>query len=371
MTISRQMRIILMVLTFVLLFVVVGSFYMTKVKPLQTQISSLEESIKVEQDVIAQFEGEKEKPNEDSLQDTTDLQKKIPVMDNMEQFLLMLEEAEVVSKSLIRNATFSQSSIEGSEESTTLEEDIEQLEEENQKFNETTTDIQEEGATEAVEGQDGDPEQAVALPDGVEKLTANLTIEADHYFEMATFVKEIEKFERVTNIESLQFTGYKEVTALADIPDDPTLTYNLTVSTYFFPSLEEFKDEAPKYNPDEPGDKDNPLYQLEEIPEILLFKYNLDNEPYDQLEQNGIMYHVYKYKVEKGDTLGEIANVIYGDSGETEFLRRWNDLKGKMLMAGTTLLIPIEIDVSEQNEEETNIETGNENNNNPTPANEE
>jgi len=73
----------------------------------------------------------------------------------------------------------------------------------------------------------------------------------------------------------------------------------------------------------------------------------------------------------QNDTLGEIANVIYGDSGETEFLRRWNDLKGKILMAGTTLLIPIEIDVSEHNEEETNIETENENNNNPTPANEE
>ena len=33
MTISRQMRIILAVLTFILFVVAVGSFYMTKVKP--------------------------------------------------------------------------------------------------------------------------------------------------------------------------------------------------------------------------------------------------------------------------------------------------------------------------------------------------
>jgi len=357
MNISRPMRIILTVLAFVLILAAGLTLYIFKIKPLETQITTVEESINKEQELIAQYESSGQEP-EQEVTDTIDLQKKLPVVENMEHFILMLEEAEVVSGSLIRNATFTKSTVASNDESTTLEEDIEGLEEENQAFNEETTDFSAEEHTEQAEEE----QEEEGHPASLEILTANLTIEADNYFEIENFVKEIERFERIVNVESLEFTGFTEITSLDDIPESQVLTYSMIVSTYFYPTLEELKDQAPKYDAEDPGNKDNPLYQLE-IPKSWIVKNSLEDEPFEEIEKDGITYRVYTYRVEEGDTLTSIANIFYQNGNGVDLIKSWNRIKTNKIAAGTSLKIPI-ADVNKKKTEDNDPDTENDSENN-------
>lgn len=366
MSISRPMRIILSILTFILFIVAAGAFYMLKVKPLDAQISSLEESIKVEEDVVKQYESGNQEPIEEEVKNTTELQKKVPVIDQIDQFLLMLEEAEVVSGSLIRNADFEKSTVDENGESITTEEDIQNLEEDNKTFNEQTPKINNhtENGKAAGDETNSEVQKEAALPAGLKKLTANLTIEADEYTEIKDFVKQIEQFDRITNIDSLEFTGFEEITNIDDYPEErQVLTYSMTVSTYFYPSLEELKDQAPKYEPEDPADKDNPFYQQGEIPRSALIKRNLDNLPYEEVERDGTTYHVYEYVVEKGDTLSSIADIFYQDGNGEALIKSWNGLTSDKVKEGTKLEIPVEVNSTtetDNNHKDTDTNNNNE-----------
>lgn len=330
--ISRKMRTLLSVLMVVL---VLGSgvmWYLLKVKPLENQISTLESSILSEQALIDQYETGNGKSSEttEEVQNTLSLQKKVPVVDNVDQFLLLLEEAEVVSGSLISNVSFSKST-QATPDETTLEEDIETLE----------------GGARGEE-QEQPESTAPTLPAGLEKLTATLTVESDHYFQLEAFVRQVEQFERITNVESLQFNGFQEISNLEELPEEQeVLTYNLTLSTYYFPKLEELKDQAPKYEPLNPAEKKNPLYQSE-IPDSLGKKADVnakqdkEAEKYKVVEKDGKTYHVYSYNVKRGDTLFQLSIQYYNSEKGIDLIRSWNNMK--RLLAGTTIKIPVPAD---------------------------
>lgn len=324
--ISRKMRVLLSILTAVLVLGASVSWYMLKVKPLEKQISTLESSILSEQALIDQYEtGNSDNKATEEGQNTLSLQKKIPVVDNVDQFLLLLEEAEVVSGSLISNVSFSKSTEAASNE-TTLEEDIETLE-----------------GAEGAEQQEEQPEStSPTLPAGLEKLTATLTVEADHYFQLETFVRQMEQSERITNVESLQFSGFEEISHLEQLPEEQeVLTYNLTISTYYFPKLEELKDQAPKYEPLDPAEKKNPLYQSE-IEDNLDEPVDVSKEKYTVVEKDSKTYHVYSYDVKSGDTLFQLSIQYYNSEKGIDLIRSWNSMK--RLLAGTTIRIPVPAD---------------------------
>lgn len=315
---SRHMKILLSS-TIVFLVLAAGVFwYVLKVKPLQKQISTLETSIKSELTLIEKYENGNVNKTEEE-QDTVALQKKIPVVESVDQFLLLLEEAEVVSGSLIQQVTFSKSTealIEKAAEESINDGGIAKTEE--------TDTIKEPG-----------------LPEGLEKLTATLTVEAKNYFELEAFIRQVEKFERITNVESLQFTGFNEISNRDALPHTrEKLTYNMTISTYYYPSLEELKDQAPNYEPQDPAEKKNPLYQGD------VSDYLNGNIPsttkYKVVEKNGVTYHIYSYEVKKGDTLFQLSVKYYNSRKGEDLIKSWNNLT--QLETGTTIEIPVPTD---------------------------
>jgi type IV pilus assembly protein PilO len=140
-------------------------------------------------------------------------------------------------------------------------------------------------------------------------------------------------------VESLQFNGFEEISNLEELPEErEVLIYNLILSTYYFLKLEELKGQAPKYEPLDPAEKKNPLYQSE-IEDKLDEPIDVSKEKYKEVEKDGKTYQVYSYDVKSGDTLFQLSIKYYNSEKGIELIRSWNNMK--RLLAGTTIEIPV------------------------------
>lgn len=293
-----------------------GSAYYFAYKPLQDQIASLKSAIAKEKNEQEKLDHQEKKT---ASINTTALQRKLPVTELVDQFVLMLEEVEVTSGSLITNLSFT---------------DSKQAGEENAGETETTEET-----------------NTSSLPEGVEKLTATITVESQTYLELESFVKGLENLERVTKVESLHYTGIQESVRLNNATD--RLTYSLTVATYYYPKLAELKNQLPKYQEPKPANKINPIFeaQLPNLPEKKEAKSTNDkaSTPEEEKRSEGIIverdqvtYKVFTYKVQPGDTLFQLAITYYNSRKGEKIIKDWNHLK--QLEANTTIEIPIPTD---------------------------
>ncbi|MFJ5621762.1 LysM peptidoglycan-binding domain-containing protein [Peribacillus loiseleuriae] len=288
--------------------------YFFEYKPLQDKVASLKRSITKEQDELEKLDHKEQKSISVN---TMALQRKLPVSELVDQFVLLLEEVEVASGSLITNLAF--------------------------------TDYQQAGDSveENIAGKLDTTEEVLntnSLPEGVKKLTAVITVESPTYLELESFVKGLEKLERLTKVESLQYTGLKESSRLMNTAD--SLTFSLTVATYYYPKLEELKNQLPKYQEPKPADKINPLFEAN-LPNLVEKK---SSEPAEKnngtdgkmVKRNQITYKVYTYKVQPGDTFFQLAVLYYNSRNGEKIIKDWNHLK--QLEANTTIEIPIPTD---------------------------
>lgn len=313
-------KVVSLILTLLLLFFIIGvsGGYYFEYKPLQDKMASLNRSITKEQDELEKLD---QKERKSATINTMALQRKLPVSELVDQFVLLLEEVEVASGSLITNLAFT---------------DAEQAGD--------SVDELEAGKLEtAVEISNTNP-----LPAGVKKLTAVITVESPTYLELESFVKGLEKLERLTKVESLQYTGLKESSRLMNVED--RLTFSLTVATYYYPKLEELKNQLPKYQEPKPANKINPLFEAN-LPQLSEKKAEgKSNKPAEQdkdtdgkiVKRNQVTYKVYTYKVQPGDTLFQLAILYYNSRNGEKVIKDWNHLK--QLEANTTIEIPVPTD---------------------------
>lgn len=309
-------KVVSLILTLLLLFFIigVGGLYYFEYKPLQDKMASLNRSITKEQDELEKLD-QKEQKNVSV--NTMALQRKLPVSELVDQFVLLLEEVEVASGSLITNLAFTDSKQAGD-----------------------SVDELEAGKLEPAE----EASNTNLLPEGVKQLTAVITVESPTYLELESFVKGLEKLERLTKVERLHYTGLKESSRSMNAADN--LTFSLTVATYYYPKLEELKNQLPKYQEPKPANKINPLFEAN-LPHLTEKK---SNEPAEKnkdtegkiVKRNQITYMVYTYKVQPGDTLFQLAVLYYNSRNGEKIIKDWNQLN--QLEANTTIEIPVPTD---------------------------
>ncbi|WP_163101786.1 type 4a pilus biogenesis protein PilO [Peribacillus alkalitolerans] len=325
--------------------------------PLKERISSLSTMISAQEEKL----GESGSPNTEKtgeiITQTTELQKKLPVAPLVDQFILELERAEVESGSLITSFNFGQNQSEVTSESeNNLATEIGNAIGSSQS-NSTTTDTNVDENGKPIETM-----PAVPLPEGVEQLTVSMTVESPSYFELEAFIKAIEELPRITKIDNLTFTGQREVRE-ATVPVTK-LTYSVTVSTFYFPKLEDLKSQLPKYEKPAPSEKINPLVPVEVLPSTESSNDQSDSKPseneassedstikqgdnesedaikdYEVVEKNGNSYKVYKHRVESGDTFFSLAMNYYSDPEEQKTIKSWNGIS--RLLADQTIEIPV------------------------------
>ncbi|MDQ1001335.1 type IV pilus assembly protein PilO [Neobacillus niacini] len=252
---SKLDKIILLAGSFLLVLVIVYGQFL-KLTPLKSDVSMKEQSLNTEQKLLEAVTQNKIDETTKVVEDTRELQKKVPVKPLLEQFILDLEKAEIVSNSVISSMSF------------TKDEDVILATEtpaENAPADQVGTTGQETATPPAQTGEapqepaaaaNGQP-AAAPVSNGLKKLSVSLSVESPTYEDLEKFIATLESLERIVVIESISYTGGKEITSLE--LELEKLQYSITVSAYYLPILDDLIAELPKIDAPAPANKKNPL----------------------------------------------------------------------------------------------------------------
>lgn len=228
-----------------------GGYYFW-LNPLKTEIELTKNELSTEEKLYETLADRVSNENNEVIENTMKLQRKLPVEPFLEQFLLDLEKAEVISNSFIEQMTFADADMNAKEiiETTPPAEKVENTEQE----------LQADAANNeaAPESEAQASEQTVpTIPEEMKRITVTLTVNSTDYFDMLKFLEVIEHLERITKVDSLTFSGGEEIKSIDDEIEE--LSFTLVLSTFYYPKLEELKKELPPFETPPPSNKKNPL----------------------------------------------------------------------------------------------------------------
>ncbi|NWQ40197.1 hypothetical protein MLOOGBEN_05735 [Bacillus sp. EB106-08-02-XG196] len=245
---SKKEKLLLLAgILFVILLIAIAQFMM--LSPLKSDLVTKEQSLQTEQKLLDAITQKKADETLKVVEDTRELQKKVPVTPLQEQFILDLERAENVSNSLVKSMSFSKDA------DVTITPPVQ----ENTSANgETNTDESLEVKT--VQEVEAEKEaQTANTVTGLKKLTISLSVESPTYEDLEKFIGTLESLNRIVVVESINYTGGQEITSLETEPVEKKLSYSLSVSAYYLPTVNDLLADLPKIDAPGPANKKNPL----------------------------------------------------------------------------------------------------------------
>ena len=192
-------------------------FFLTY-KPAALKVETIRNELVTEQQLLKIIESKKVNENSGMLENTEELQRRIPVKPMADQFLLDIENAEINSGVSIKEIHFSDGPIESFET-----------------------------------GEETDPEEvptSTELPKGMQKLTADIVVETEDYFAFEDFLTKIEALKRIVKVEAVSFIAPEENTKI---------TFHVAVSAYYMPTLNDLIDHLPQIDAPSPANKKHPF----------------------------------------------------------------------------------------------------------------
>ncbi|RBP04287.1 hypothetical protein [Rossellomorea aquimaris] len=215
--------------------------------PVKNQKESLQNEIKTEKKLIEALDSKISSIKQASFENSSSLQQKVPVKPLTQQLLIDLEKAEIVSDSFITSIEFTEGAVDlPATEPMGAGDDV--------------SGAGAEGTEE--EGTEVTPAPVVVLPQGLQKLTATISVEAKSYFEIEEFINKLEELHRIVEIEQISFSGPAEL--LQYQAEFENIQLNLVVSAFYLPGLVELEKELPKLDAPLPSNKKNPFQQFPE-----------------------------------------------------------------------------------------------------------
>lgn len=232
--------------------------YMVLLKPVELKIETTSNQLKTEKQILSTLQKRVADSEEKVVQSSMLLQTKVPVEPLLEQFLLDLEKAEVLSNSFISNMNFGHAQMEIEEEIQANDSTQTSEATEPGSLEKAASDILNQETENGANVRSSQPKtQQNFLPEGIQRLTVNMSVTSPNYSEMINFLEALEQLNRITKIDSLTFSGNPEPVTIVD--DFEKMEYSLEISTFFYPRLEELKDQLPQMEVPEPSHKSNPL----------------------------------------------------------------------------------------------------------------
>lgn len=237
---------------FLVLLIVIAQFYL--LSPLKSDLKTKQQSLASEQKLLEIAGQKKVEDVKKTVDDTRELQKKLPVEPLQEQLILDLEKAENLSNSKISSMGFSKDADvnTSADQTNTQNANGQQNTAANQNTaNQATT-------NQSTATQSPATQQTTTAPTtALKKLTVSLSVESPNYEDLEKFIETLESLKRIVVVESINYSGGQEITTLAQ--DNPPLTYSLTISAFYMPSLADLQAQLPKIDAPAPANKDNPL----------------------------------------------------------------------------------------------------------------
>ncbi len=246
----------------ILLFLMCGVYgYFGLLSPLHQQIESVDAEMKQQKTFLDNMSAPATVTTQNS-ENTFALQEEVPVKPLIDQLMLQFEKAEVLSDSLILTMDFSDGEATEDEEKVAVEENTEQASAEENTTN-TTTEAAEENVSNT--GDDIDtsetttPPAPEVLPQGVKKITAEMSVVSKDYEGILKFIKTVEELKRVIVVEAITFSGMDELEMASADAVKNQLKYEITISAYYLPELTDYLKDLPRGEFPAPNGKENPL----------------------------------------------------------------------------------------------------------------
>jgi type IV pilus assembly protein PilO len=249
---SKKELFIVIISMCLLVAFVIGSYFLY-LSPKKEKLKTSETQLKTEEQLLASLQGKQAVNTAPTIESITELQKKVPVKQQLELLILDLEKAEVVSDSLITNMSFSDEDTGTTTETPPAQEPTDTTNQSQQQSDDLTQ-------TDA----NGNQKPAkTPLPTGIKKLTVTLSVKSSSYDKLIKFVETVENLNRLVVVESVTFSGGSELTSLEDEQEE--FSYSLTCSAFYMPTLEDLQDSLPELRPPAPSNKTNPFSSFPDV----------------------------------------------------------------------------------------------------------
>ncbi|MTH52974.1 hypothetical protein GKZ89_06085 [Bacillus mangrovi] len=247
------------VLTVLLLGAAYAGFYFLILDPMEVQKGSYRDNIRTSEELLAAAEGGGGNAAVLNQYSLAELQMEVPNNRFEEQFLLDLEKAEVLSGSKVTSAVFADQ--EFTDETAEQQQEAAAEEQADEPAAEPAAeappaeDDPEEAAEQTPEGEPASDEPS--LPAGMQKVTMTVSLESGDYEGVKRFLSTLETVRRITQVESVTLANPES--GMLEETDEEPLTYDVIVSAYYLPSLEELKEQLPPFPKTNPGSVIDPF----------------------------------------------------------------------------------------------------------------
>lgn len=205
----------LIVLTSLLLIAVIAFAYYALYSPAKSAKVQSEQTLSSEREVLIALQNQlKELPEGERL-NPVELQQKVAVEPLTDEVLLQIEQAELISGTLVQSVGFTEAPLE---------------------------------LLAPVEGVEN-----------VQQLLATIELEASDYDSITAFIEEIETMKRVMVIEAIEFNAFSEQTQ--QLSEEEVLAVAIQFSTFYRPDLIALAETLPKVDAPAPANKVDPMPQ--------------------------------------------------------------------------------------------------------------
>jgi type IV pilus assembly protein PilO len=213
--------------------------------PVKNSVEQKMTELKLSKQELTIIENKLKQTNDQTILSTMELQKQVPVKRLLDQLLLNIEKAEIISGTNIIEIK-----INGTEQ----DEEI---------------DLTVETSDSSSRNQNGDEEtkaqEDVTLPNGIKKTSIILIGEAESYFDLEKFLYELQEMQRTVKIDQFSFTGIEEVYSV----DQSTqlIDFEVAISAYYYPTLIDLQNELPPLDTPKDSNKKNPISEFPDLTE--------------------------------------------------------------------------------------------------------
>lgn len=238
-----------------------GYFYF--LQPLNNDMESKQAELDMANQQLTILENKLVNTSEETANSTMKLQQQIPVKRSVEQLMLDIEKAETVSNVTINSITMGSTSTDESID--TAQQAPQETDENKDKVDNNANQDQTKGKeTASTTVLDEETEKQVAvLPSGVKKTPFTISGDAKTYFELEKFLESLQELPRKIKLDQLSFTGLNELMDAEQ--QNEKITFELSISSFYFPKLEDLRSELPPMDTPDIANKKNPFNELPNV----------------------------------------------------------------------------------------------------------
>ena len=228
----------------IILILLVGVFsYYLYLMPLSNELDSKKNELQMTEQQVNILETKLKTTQTETKTNTMELQKKVPVKRLLEQALLQIEKAEIISDTNIIEMNIN--GTDSGEEVT------------NDELTTADQAIDDANKKEESNSNKEKNEQEVILPNGIHQTIIQIIGEASTYFELETFIDKLQSSERIMTIDTLNITGPTEIMSVED--SDQVIEFELAVSIYYYPTLDDLLVDVPPLETPKVSERMNPF----------------------------------------------------------------------------------------------------------------